>query len=561
MRVEKPTQERGCRIFKALAVLALVVPQWASADLFGHRSQRLQDDFGSEIQGFAFTNDGFGGALAVGDFNGDGFDDLAISDHESLTDQHEGAVHVLYSDGTGITGNDELFKDFDPASGLTDRELEDLFGAALAAGDFNGDGFDDLAIGIPGEDIGAAANAGMVMVIYGSPAGLFPAGNPGAWRWRLGANGISGSATLDDLFGSALTAGDFDNDGKDDLAIGCALCNVSSAGNAGLVLVLYGTTAGLAAADHRIFTQDSSGADGTMLDTSESGDQFGSSLAAGDFNQDLAVDLAVGVPGEDLGATADAGAVQVVYGFTNVGLRLTGNQFWNEGNVDAGGAVELSDKWGQALAAGDVTGEGVDDLVVGTPGEDTLGLQDAGAITLLWGQPGTGLGTPGSETYDQSDLFDGEAPGAFDGFGHALAIGDFVDANGIGALDLAVGIPQEGVEDPQTAFNWVAAGAVTIIPGGFGLVPTSAQLWAQGFGGSAGAAELNVGQYYGFALAVGDFDGTGHADLAIGAVGVNGITVPGSTGVDAGVVYSLYGALFADGFESGERSAWSASVP
>jgi hypothetical protein len=228
--------------------------------------------------------------------------------------------------------------------------------------------------------------------------------------------------------------------------------------------------------------------------------------------------------------------------------------------VATGGVEEAEDHFGLALAAGDVTGEGTDDLIIGTPYEDVAGFADAGAITLLWGQPGTGLDTPGSELYDQSSLGDGEAPGQFENFGFALAIGDFVDQNAVGAADLAIGIPQEAVQDPETGENYLFAGGVTVVPGGFGLDAPSARFWAQGLHGSAGAGDLESSQAYGFALASGDFDGNGHDDLTIGALYVDGANAGGPS-IDAGAVYVLYGALFADGFEAGELGAWTSSAP
>jgi hypothetical protein len=539
-----------------------------AAELFGVRSQQLQDGWESAIEGFAFENDAFGQVLAVGDFNCDGRDDLAVFDNESITDQQEGAVHVLYSDAAGLPGSDQIWKDFLPLNGSNDRELFDGFGRALAAGNFDGNSFDghpcdDLAIGIPGEDLGSFTDNGAVLVLYGFPiTGLAAASNPGAWRWVMGADGLGGGGQIGQQMGSAVAAGDFNNDGRDDLAIGLPFSDEGATGDAGKVLVMYGTTAsGLAPANHRIFSQNSSGGDGTMQDSSENGDNFGFSLAAGDFNGDGFDDLAIGVPGEDLNGIAAPGAVQVLYGFPTNGLRLTNNQAWNESNVDTAGVLELNDNFGFSLAAGDVTGEGTDDLVVGAPYEDLDGFEDAGAVTLLWGQFGVGLSTVGSERYDQSDLGDGESPGTFENFGYSLAIGDFIEMNGVGAKDLAIGIVQESVHDPAIGIDRISAGGVTVIPGGFGLTPASAIFWAQGYRGSAGAETLNIGQLYGHALAAGDFDGDGHDDLAIGAPSVNGLFAPGNTSPDAGAVYTLYGALFADGLESEDASYWSASAP
>jgi hypothetical protein len=101
-----------------------------------------------------------------------------------------------------------------PRSLSSHRRKWDRFGSALAAGDFNGNGKADLAVGMPGENFGGATDAGIVVVLYGSTNGLLPA----SWE-RLGQQRVGGLDESGDQFGLALAAGDFDNDGKDDLAV------------------------------------------------------------------------------------------------------------------------------------------------------------------------------------------------------------------------------------------------------------------------------------------------------------------------------------------------------
>jgi hypothetical protein len=152
------------------------------------------------IADVAEPGDLFGFTLAAGDFNGDTRADLAIG--APGENSFAGVVHVLYGSSPGgltATGS-QLWSQNSPgiAGGA---EPDDIFGEAVAAGDFNGDTRADLAIGAPLENAGA----GVVHVLYGSsPGGLTATGSQ---LWSQNSPGIAGGAEDFDVFGETLAAG------------------------------------------------------------------------------------------------------------------------------------------------------------------------------------------------------------------------------------------------------------------------------------------------------------------------------------------------------------------
>jgi len=288
------------------------------------------------------TYDCFGRALAAGDFDHDGYDDLAIGvpGEDIGTIWNAGAVNVLYGGVSGLSASGDQFWNQANPTVLGDAENYDEFGAALTVGNFDGNLYDDLAIGVPGEDIGSITDAGCVNVIYGHSTGLLATDDQ---LWHQNSASVKDTCEQGDRFGDALVAGDFNNDGKDDLAIGVPSEDIGTILNAGAVNVLYGSASRLQASspDDQFWHQNTAG----VLDASEQDDFFGDTLASGDFDGDGRDDLATGVPGEDIATINSAGCVNVLYG-SLTGLIATGDQLWHQNSPSVLDVAEIEDYFG-----------------------------------------------------------------------------------------------------------------------------------------------------------------------------------------------------------------------
>ena len=194
------------------------------------------------VGGVAEQSDNFGEALASGDFDNDGCDDLAIGVHydnvESLI--NTGAVNVLYGSAAGgLTAVGSDYWHQGPNSAGNALEAGDRFGNALAVGDFDGDGFDDLAIGVPGEGIGSGAaqvdNAGAVQVLFGRASGLSAVGSVIMYR----GNSLMGQPVAGEYLGGVLAAGNLNASPGDELVIGIPNFDISAAlQQAGAIMIV-----------------------------------------------------------------------------------------------------------------------------------------------------------------------------------------------------------------------------------------------------------------------------------------------------------------------------------
>lgn len=448
---------------------------------------------GSEAGGLA------GAAVAgIGDFDGDGKGDVAVGEpkRDSAAGKDAGAVRILVDAKTG----GELEK----ATTITGAAPGDYAGFDVApAGDVNADGLADLLVGAPL----ANGAAGAAYLVYGRRGAttIDLAGEFGGVR-------ITGAEAGSQLGRSVASLPDVSGDGKPELLVGAPFRDVGERRDAGSAYVVFGTTAPAV---------DVATADGYRVDgpTSKDGALAGRALGSiGDLNGDGRPELLLTAPRAGAG-----GKAYVLWGRTTAGvidLDTVGEQGYTITSPVAGGWI------GESIAAvGDVSGDGKPDLAVGSHLASGPDRKGAGLAYVLFGKSTTApvdTGRLGTGGYRITGV------GADDQTGFVTApAGDF---NADGVPDVAVSAP---LADPLSRET---AGAVYVVYGRRGE-QTDLDLAEIGERGIRIAG--GEGQTTGFAVdAVGDVDGDGGGDLAIGSVAIASdylqslrATAPGSVSI------------------------------
>ncbi|MFE6197007.1 FG-GAP-like repeat-containing protein [Streptomyces sp. NPDC057838] len=433
------------------------------------------------------------------------------------------------------------------------------------SGDFNGDGYRDVAIGAFAADVGSVHSAGAVVVLYGSSSGVSAARRTVITQ---DSAGVPGAAEEDDRFGYSLAAGDLDRDGYSDLVVGAQYEDIGDRDGVGSATVLWGGKSGL------------SGGKGLPQpsDLTEWGG-FSSGVATGDFDGDGATDVtltgqsrtrlykgpftrtsgpashtSLGTFGStyevfagDLNRDGDA---ERVYPFLVDG-DPGGDIAFHGWTGTKYAATDLPNADGEQGTIADVNGDGYGDLVLGDyqePRADKPGGHKGGQITVWYGGP-SGPDPAQKPTVIHQDT--AGVPGAGESgdlFGSALSAGD---VNGDGYADIAVGAWAEDIGSVEDA------GSVTLLFGSAGgLTGTGAKSWSQDTAGVPGSNETM--DAFGMTVRLVDLDKNGKADLVTGAGYENGygavtvlrgsasgLTTSGSLFVSARDVSLKGGAAFA----------------
>ncbi|MCA9619351.1 MAG: FG-GAP repeat protein, partial [Myxococcales bacterium] len=316
--------------------------------------------------------------LAVrGDFDGDGQPELAVGDPswDQGSVANTGRVLVYATTGCGDTADPTPHTILRPGSGgLVGTALSwGRFGYALVVGDFNNDGYDDLAVGMPGRSGSTQTYGGAVYVIPGSSHGLRPTS---AVRFDQDDffTPFNGPPTQNhdqmdggEGFGFALAAGDANADAYDDLAVGVPFEGRYGLSEAGVVHVVYGASGGIGPG----LVQTIDRAFQTIGKPVHAGDRFGYQVAIGHFRFAKAPTLVISAPGAD-DAGASTGTVHFLRGSTG-GYGLNSAAMFNENAPGFASSPTTGERFGQRLILRREDADPLDDLVIETRSSSDCG--------------------------------------------------------------------------------------------------------------------------------------------------------------------------------------------